>query len=355
MYHSSIEGAQHGPKGLKGFAEFAADASAMGIQPSNFMLEDGRGGFLPVSEIRSILDNNELRLDGISAHCPFWIHGTAWTGSKTIRPFLPASVAQMSSKGIEEWAEDYILRLFDLAGELDVRIMPMFWGVYFGWELATGYPWGFYSGADYDLVKEGRERFVYKTRRLREEASSRGIYLAHEIHPGTAAACADDFLMLVDICDGDDCVVVNADPSHCWEGEDWETRFRKVGDYVYGCHVKNHRIRPGLPLRSMQPDWKKRPMQFTDLPSGDINLTRYVEVMYDIGYPQRYCKVAGVQTAPLVTDTEAESAYRDLDETARDAIRFTNDFLCIQFATQSFEEGMGVADETSQEEKPVES
>ncbi|MGC3960722.1 MAG: TIM barrel protein [Verrucomicrobiota bacterium] len=196
-----------------------------------------------------------------------------------MRPFIPPDVAKKSPADIEKWAEDYLLRLLDLCAELGVKIVPMFWGVAFGWELATGYPWGFWKGGDYDLIKEGKERFVKKTAKIRKHAQLLGIYLAHEIHPGTAAMCADDFNMLVKICDGDKCLAVNADPSHCWEGEDWETRFLKVGPRIYACHVKNFVIRSGLPLRFMEPNWPKRAMQFVDIPSGDLNMTRYVELL----------------------------------------------------------------------------
>src|SRR6185436_4449970 len=133
-------------------------------------------------------------------------------------------------------------------------VVPMFWGVAFGWELATGYPWGFWAGGNkkngtsFDLLKEGSERFVKKTAKLRARAKKLGLYLCHEIHPGTAAMCADDFNLLVEICDGDPTLAVNADPSHCWEGEDWETRFRKVGSRVYACHVKNFVIRENIAL-----------------------------------------------------------------------------------------------------------
>jgi sugar phosphate isomerase/epimerase len=229
--------------------------------------------------------------------------------------------------------------MMDLAVELGVKILPMFWGTAFGWEVATGFPWGFFAGGDYDLIKEGQERFVKKTEKLRNHARSLGIYLAHEIHPGTAAMCADDFNMLVEICDGDKCLGVNVDPSHCWEGEDWETRFLKVGDRCYGCHVKNHVIRPRIPLRMIQADWKKRAMQFTDLPSGDINLVRFTELMILIGYPKRYCEVMKTQTAPLVV--EAESAYRDGDDTSANGIQYVRDTLCFNIATGSFEDGMG--------------
>jgi sugar phosphate isomerase/epimerase len=150
---------------------------------------------------------------------------------------------------------------------------------------------------------------------------------------------ADDFLMLVDICDNDPCVAVNADPSHCWEGEGWETRFLKVGKHVWACHVKNHVIRPNLPLRVMQPSWPARGVQFTDLPSGEINLQRYAELLLLIGYPQRYCQIMKTNTAPLIV--EAESAHKDLDYTSANGIKYVKENLCFPVAAGSFEEGMG--------------
>ena len=336
-FHPSIEGAQHGAKSLAQFLEYAKNSGAAGAQPSNFMLQDGKR-LKRADEIKSTFAEQGLTLDGISAHCPFWVHTTAWTGSRTVRPFLPPDVAEKSAKYIEEWTEDYLLRLMNLAANLGVKIIPMFWGVAFGWELATGYPWGFWKGGDYDLLAKGKERFVKKTARLRERANKLGIFLAHEIHPGTAAMCADDFNLLVQICSGDKCLAVNADPSHCWEGESFETRFLKVAPRIYACHVKNHVVRPGLPLRMMEPGWQKRAMQFVDLPSGDLNMNRYAELLIHTGYPQRYCQVMGTKTAPLVV--EAESAYRDLDATSANGIQFVRDNLCFPIAAGSFEDGI---------------
>jgi sugar phosphate isomerase/epimerase len=244
-----------------------------------------------------------------------------------------------SSDQLEAFYEDYILRLMDLMAELNIKILPMFWGVAFGWEMATGYPWGFWAGGDFDLMKEGQERFVQKTQKIRNHANSLGMILAHEIHPGTGAMCADEFNMLVDICDGDASLGVNADPSHCWEGEDWETRFNKVGDRIYGCHVKNFTVHPGVALRKMDGNWHNRAMQFTDLATGDLNMTRYVEVMIKLGYPQRYCNLMGTQSAPLVV--EAESNYRDGDATSADGIAFVRDNLCFPVQEGSFEDAMG--------------
>jgi len=337
-FHPSIEGAQHGAKNLAQFLDYAKKSGAAGAQPSCYMLQSDKD-FRSAKEIKDTFAKAKLSLDGVSTHCPFWVHTTAWTGSPTIRPFIPADVAKKSPAEIEKWAEDYILRLLDLCAELGVKIIPMFWGVAFGWEVATGYPWGFWAGGDYDFIKEGKDRFVKKTAKIRKHANSLGMFIAHEIHPGTAAMCADDFNMLVDICGGDKCLTVNADPSHCWEGEDWETRFLKVAPRIYACHVKNFVIRKGQPLRKVEAGWQKRAMQFVDIPSGDLNMVRYVELLIHAGYPQRYCQVMGTKTAPLIV--EAESAYRELDATSANGIQYTRDHLCFPMAAGSFEDGMG--------------
>ena len=337
-FHASVEGAQHGAKSLEAFLDYAKDAGADGVQPSNYMLQSANG-FRSASEILAAFEQRGMSLDGISCHCPAWVHTSAWTGTPSIRPFIPEDVAKQSPEHIEQWSEDHLLSLMDLSVELGIKILPMFWGVAFGWELATGYPWGFWAGGDFDLIKEGQERFVNKTARIREHANKLGIVLAHEIHPGTAAMCADDFNMLVDICDADPCLGVNADPSHCWEGEDFETRFLKVGPRVYGCHVKNFTIRKNIPLRMMEPNWGGRAMQFTDLPSGDLNMVRYTELMIHVGYPSRYCQKMGRPSAPRVV--EAESAYRDLDATSANGIRYVKENLVFPVAGGSFEDGMG--------------
>ncbi|MSU34019.1 MAG: sugar phosphate isomerase/epimerase [Pedosphaera sp.] len=338
-FHASIEGAQHGAKSLAQFLNYAKASGAAGAQPSSYMLGNGKGGFKSIKEIRETFDSRGLRLDGVSSHCPFWVHTSIWTGTKSGNPFISPDVLKLSPEKIEKWHEDYLLKLMDLIAELGLKVVPMFWGVAFGWEVASGYPWGFWSGAGFDLIKEGQERFVKKTAKLRNHARKLGLYLCHEIHPGTGAMCGDDFNMLVSICDGDKCLGVNADPSHCWEGEPWETRFEKVGSRIYAAHVKNFVIRKGFPLRAMEPNWTKRGMQFTDLPSGDLNMQRYGELLLNSGYAQRYCKLHNCPSAPLVV--EAESAHKDLEWTSANGVRYVRDHMCWPAAAGSFEDGMG--------------
>ena len=168
-YHASIEGAQHGAKSLPDFLAYAQRSGATGAQPSNYMLQGGKL-FQSAKEIRATFEKAGMTLDGVSAHCPIWVHTTAWTESPTIRPFIPPDVAKKSPAEIEKWAENYVLKLLDLLAELKVKVLPMFWGVAFGWELASGYPWGFWAGPGYDLIKEGQDRFVKKTKKIRDHA-----------------------------------------------------------------------------------------------------------------------------------------------------------------------------------------
>ena len=344
LTHSSLEGAQHGgSKTLLELAEFAKKSGAAGFQPSNYHFLKKDGSLMSLSEVRHILNQVEIRLDGISAHCWFWAMQTAWTHSKTIRPFIPKELWEESPEKIAQYCEDKIVELLDLAAGLGLKVMPMFWGVAYGWEVATGYPWGFWANkdAEYDFIAEGDERFINSSERVRREANARNIFLAHEIHPGTAASCADDFNHLVKICDGDKTLTVNADPSHNWEGESWLERIRKVGDRIAGCHVKNHVIIPNMALRCMAPDWKNRPMQFCNLRDGQIDMVAYVQEIFRCGYVQRYCEMHNTKTAPLVV--EAESAYDELDYTSADGIAYVNENLCRPAATGSFEDGMGEA------------
>ena len=111
-FHPSIEGAQHGAKSLAQFLEYAKKSGASGAQPSNFMLQAEKA-FMSAKDIKNIFSKAKLSLDGVSAHCPIWVHTTAWTGSPTIRPFTPAAVARKPPEQIEKWAEDYLLKLLD--------------------------------------------------------------------------------------------------------------------------------------------------------------------------------------------------------------------------------------------------
>jgi sugar phosphate isomerase/epimerase len=89
----------------------------------------------------------------------------------------------------------------------------------------------------------------------------------------------------------------------------------------------------------MESNWTRRAMQFTDLGSGDLNMQRYVELLLAVGYQDRYCKLHGCESAPLVV--EAESAHKALDFCSADGIAYVAKNLCFPQAGGSFEDGMG--------------
>src|SRR5256885_5707562 len=92
-FHPSVEGAQHGAKDLAAFLAYAKKSGAAGAQPSNYMLQAEKG-FKSAKEIKQAFEKASLKMDGVSAHCPFWVQTTAWTGSPSIRPFIPVEVAR---------------------------------------------------------------------------------------------------------------------------------------------------------------------------------------------------------------------------------------------------------------------
>ena len=100
IFHASIEGAQHGAKSLADFLDYAKRSGASGAQPSNYMLQGGKL-FKTAREIKDTFEQRGLLLDGISAHCPFWVHTSAWTGTRSGNPFIPAEVAKKSPAEIE--------------------------------------------------------------------------------------------------------------------------------------------------------------------------------------------------------------------------------------------------------------
>lgn len=353
-FHSSVEGAQYGGLTLEEFLDFCKECGAKGAQPSNFHLQ-GKGGFRAASDILGAFEERELRFDGVSCHCPTWVHGAAWTGTKSVRPFIPPDVARMDPAEIEAWALEYLQQLFPLCADLGIKAVAMFWGPLYGLEVATGYPWGFWEFSPteeddqdlaYNLIAEGDERAKKLILSVVEAARGSNLKLCHEIHPGTAAMTAADFWRLVnDVIEDseeDPVLLVNGDPSHCWENERWEGRTRAVAELIYMSHVKNHYVKPGHPLRCMIPGWPERPMQFTFLHDGDINLLRYAELLIETGYPERFRELYGLDeddTVPL--GVEAEGAFAQKEWVTMRGVEYVNKELCFPRASGSFQDDMG--------------
>jgi hypothetical protein len=58
----------------------------------------GDKGFKSAKEIKDTFAKAKMKLDGVSAHCPFWVHTSAWTGTPSIRPFIPPDGRQETAR-----------------------------------------------------------------------------------------------------------------------------------------------------------------------------------------------------------------------------------------------------------------
>jgi sugar phosphate isomerase/epimerase len=299
-YHPSIEGAQHGAKSLPEFLDYAKRSGATGAQPSNYMVQ-GEKGFQKAKDIKQLFADRGMTLDGISAHCPFWVHTTAWTGSPTIRPFLPPAVAKKSENEIEKWAESYVLKLLDLCAELGINIVPMFWGALPGWEIKS------LSGIDSEQGRRSEEIFVNKTERIRTYARKSGIYLAHEIHWGTAVASILDFQRLLEACDGDRVLAVTLNPLNAIEDNPAVISIR---GRVLSCHANSPNV-PALCNEETKPFTPRNSKILDFNPEMDEkHFGTFMDLLSSSRYQEKYCEVTGSKSPPLVfTSAQAMNSY----------------------------------------------
>ena len=68
--------------------------------------------FKSAKEIRDTFESRGMTLDGISAHCPFWVHTSAWTGTKSGNPFIAPDIAKKTPQEIENAFARRFRRLF---------------------------------------------------------------------------------------------------------------------------------------------------------------------------------------------------------------------------------------------------
>jgi hypothetical protein len=127
--------------------DYARKSGAEGAQPSNYMLH-GDKGFKTAKEIKDTFAKAKLKLDGVSAHCPFWVSYHCVDGQYW-HPSVPAGggCAQAGGGDRKSGQKITFCVCWICALSLGIKVVPMFWAVAFGWELATGYPWGFWKGA----------------------------------------------------------------------------------------------------------------------------------------------------------------------------------------------------------------
>jgi len=143
-----------------------------GAQPSNYMLNNEKG-LKSAKKLRIPLrrQNDPRRCFGALPHLG---QTTAWTGSPTIRPFIPP-MWQKKSPPISRNGRRLCAAVAGLCAETGIKVVPMFWA-WLRWEVATVIP-GFLEGWRLRLIAEGQDRFVKKTARYPAREQARPLSL----------------------------------------------------------------------------------------------------------------------------------------------------------------------------------
>ncbi len=324
--------------------EYVAGLGCHGILLSHFHIMNEDGTFRPVDEVRQVLKKYKLRLDGVSSHVLWWPHGSAWTGTKSWRPYaISNKVRAMNPVAATQWHEDACLRLMDWCVEARLGVLPMFWGVYWGFEVACGYhignwKWGNPAETElaYDLIAEGNNRFLTTTAKLRGHANDNGLILADELHLMSGMLSSSCFSHVVKVAEDDPCLGVWIDESHCWI-ETPTDRFQsnpQVAARSYFGHGKNLRTIPGRPLLSMITDFADRGEQFCDLEENGVgDAARLVCMARETGAIARTCKRNGTTTAPFALEIEHPHKRRRVS--ASNDARYAMTHVVVERATRA--------------------
>lgn len=254
---------------------------------ANYFLEaPGHGKkikFRKASEIRAVLEKHEMNKCVISAHCIFYALMSVLEDPTLAEDLVPPEVLKFGPKKVHEWVENYILQMIDLAAELDIHAIAMFWGLWTKAWIFGGYAWKF-NGKKYIL--EGLERFPKLTERIRQAAVQAETMLLHELHPQTGAICARDFALILMVCDYCPSLGIWPDDSHTSDGEDAFTRTTSpfLTDRSAIGHIKNFIERPGHSKRIITEDWSEMGKAFSGHAEGVVNLRLTFPTRLKLGF-----------------------------------------------------------------------
>ncbi|NOS66785.1 MAG: TIM barrel protein [Candidatus Peribacteraceae bacterium] len=183
-------------------------------------------------------------------------------------------------EGTDEQLQELLLhrmaKILIGAARLGVRVLHLFFGQpgevpYYGW------PFHEKNGAN---VAAMRQRFYDIMNRLLPLAKLLGIYLCHEIHFGTIALNADDYIFVWKQLGCPDNLCLGFDPSHFWHGEPWWValdKLRAAGIKVVVAHFKQAVLLDGRPTLGLDHDDRRRGMMFSslDATSGIVDMNLY--------------------------------------------------------------------------------
>lgn len=270
------EGAQHGGRPLPQLLIDAGDAGFEVFQPSGNHIDlercfddaDYRDWVLAVHKAAGI------PLLSVSVHMDAYFLLSA-VGNQRARAILSPDT-QLNDAQLQQLLKQRMARIILGAAALGVQVLHLFWGEPHG---VPPYGWPFHEAGGQNVVRM-REHFVEIVRPLVELAARCGVYLCHEIHFGTFALNADDFITVWDALGKPLNFAIGFDPSHFWHGELWHValdKLRKAGVQVVVPHFKQTVLLPGRPMLGYEADDRNRGMMFSslDATSGIVDMNLY--------------------------------------------------------------------------------
>jgi hypothetical protein len=271
------EGAQHGGTPLPQLLIKAGNANFLVMQPSGNHIDLARCAvdMRYCTWIKAVFAAARMPLLSVSVHMDAYFLMSA-THVARAREILGGTDAALPDERLQELLLQRMALIMIGAARLGIQALHLFWGQPGN---VPPYGWPFHPAGGTN-IREMRERFVAIMKRLLPLAEQLGIYLCHEIHFGTIAQNADDYITIWEMLGKPKHMVLGFDPSHFWCGEPWYIaldKLRRAGIKVILCHFKQAIILHGRAMLGYEHDDRLRGMMFVSLDStgGFVDMNLY--------------------------------------------------------------------------------
>ncbi len=270
------EGAQHGGQTLPQLLINAGDAGFDVMQPSGSHIDLARCATDSTYAIWVLAVHKAAKIPllSVSVHMDAYFLMSAVHDPRARAILGPDR--QLSDAQIQLACQFRMALIIQGAARLGIQVLHLFWGQP-GTVPPYGWPFHETGGAN---VERMRDEFVKWVKPLIELATKLGVYLCHEIHFGTIALNADDYITIWEKLGKPKHFALGFDPSHFWHGEPWYIaldKLRRAGILVIVCHFKQTLLLPGRPMLGYEADDRLRGMMFGSLDSqlGMVDMNLY--------------------------------------------------------------------------------
>lgn len=299
---------------------FARSIGCQVIQPSGGHIDLARAA-TDAAYRREILETFKaarMPLTSVSIHVDTYAAIAVLSNPKA-RMFTPSEINK-PKKSNSEISQAHINKLALMiigAAQFGIQALHLFWGEP---DNLKDYGWDPRSPAD---VAAMRKRFTRLIKSLVDLAAKFGIMLCHEIHFGTVAMNAEDFIAVWEELGKPENFCIGMDPSHFWHGETWwqaMDKLRKVGVRVILAHAKNFVTFPGRPMLGHQADDRLAGISFTSLdnPHGGVSMWDYLGLLTMSGIVDFWFGLG----LPVPVHVEAENPFFKINSVTVKGVKY---------------------------------